>query len=669
MTAGAGKPTIVPMQNNLCRGVRMASDFLMALQGQGASHKNSLTNLQIELPAVVIGGGLTAIDAATELQAYYIVQVERVIERFERLKERIGEEAIWARLDPEERKTVRTWLGHACMVRAERAESAAAGREPDFARLVRAWGGVTILYRKRLLDAPAYRLNHEEVIKSLEEGIGFVECMSPATCRLDEFDHLESVECTRQALVDGKWKDTGETVNFPARAAIVAAGTNPNVMYEREHPGTFALDDRKGSFAMHRVVEQADGTRRLERAANGETGFFTSYEKNGRFVSFYGDAHPVYAGNVVKAMASALYGYREVARLFEDQVAGQDPADQAERENDWMRFARTLEDGLRPTVIDAIRLGSSIVEVIVRAPFAARNFRPGQFYRLQNYQDIAEVVDDAQLTMEALALTGAWTDPARGHISLIVLEMGGSSRLCSTLEPGEPIVLMGPTGTPTEIPSGETVLLAGGGLGNAVLFSIAAAMKAQGNQVIYFAGYKRAGDMFKRRYIEDACDIVVWSVDEGEPIPTRRSQDRTMVGNIVEAMKAYAQGNLGPAPIRLQDVDRLVCIGSDRMMNAVRAARHSVLGDVFRNEHVAVGSINSPMQCMLKAVCSQCLQRHVDPATGKESLVFSCVNQDQPLDSVDFAFLHARLRQNSAAEKLTALWLDHLFEQREVQAV
>jgi hypothetical protein len=90
---------------------------------------------------------------------------------------------------------------------------------------------------------------------------------------------------------------------------------------------------------------------------------------------------------------------------------------------------------------------------------------------------------------------------------------------------------------------------------------------------------------------------------------------------------------------------------------------------VLDPKHLAIGSINSPMQCMLKEVCSQCLQRHVDPVTGKESLVFSCFNQDQELECVDFKFLHQRLRQNSAAEKLTSLWLDHLFEQREVQVV
>ena len=668
IAAGAGRPTLVDMKNNLARGVRMASDFLMALQGQGAFRKNSLTNLQIELPAVIIGGGLTAIDTATELQAYYVTQVQKMQERFERLKVRIGEDAIWAGLDEEEKESLRTWLHHGRMVLAERAAAAAAGRPPDFARLVRSWGGVTIAYRKRLQDSPAYRLNHEEVIKSLEEGIGFAECMSPAECVLDEYNHVRALECNRMALVDGKWKDTGEKVVFPARAIMVAAGTNPNVVYEKEHPGTFVIDQNESCFAMHRAVETDNGIFKLEPVGPRETGFFTSYEQGGRFITFYGDAHPVYAGNVVKAMASAQHGYHEIVRLFANEVAEQEIEEQAERENAWVRFAEVLEDGLRAVVVDAIRLADRIVEVIVRAPLAARNFEPGQFYRLQNYEGTAEVVDGIRLTMEGLALTGAWTDPERGLISLIVLEMGGSSRLCAILQPGEEIVLMGPTGTPTEIPRGETVLLAGGGLGNAVLFSIAAGMKAAGNRVIYFAGYKQPRDLFKRRAIEEGCDVVVWSVDQGEAIRARRPQDRSIVGNIVQAMSRYASGELGEVTIRLDEVDRLIAIGSDRMMDAVRRARHDVLKGVLR-QHIAIGSINSPMQCMMKEVCSQCLQRQVDPETGKESLVFSCFNQDQKLDAVDFNFLSQRLRQNSAAEKLTSLWLDHLFEQREVQVV
>jgi hypothetical protein len=237
---------------------------------------------------------------------------------------------------------------------------------------------------------------------------------------------------------------------------------------------------------------------------------------------------------------------------------------------------------------------------------------------------------------------------------VIVLEMGGSSRLCALLKKDEPVVLMGPTGAPTDIPSGETVLLAGGGLGNAVLFSIARALKDNGCRVVYFAGYKKKADVFKRDEIEAGTDQVIWSVDAGEPIEPRRPQDLAFTGNIVQAMLWYASE---PRQFALRDVQRIIAIGSDGMMRAVKDARHGVLAPHLSPEHVGIGSINSPMQCMMKQVCAQCLQRHVDPATGKESFVFSCFNQDQQLDHVDFLNLRARLRQNTVLEKLSNLWL------------
>src|SRR5205814_7923797 len=103
-------------------------------------------------------------------------------------------------------------------------------------------------------------------------------------------------------------------------------------------------------------------------------------------------------------------------------------------------------------------------------------------------------------------------------LSMIALEMGVSSRLLAYLKPGEPVVVMGPTGTPTEIPHGEDVLLAGGGLGNAVLFSIAKALKANGNRVVYFAGYRKGEDLYKREEIEASTDQVIWSTDMGAEI-------------------------------------------------------------------------------------------------------------------------------------------------------
>lgn len=668
LCAGAGKPTLATMKNNLMRGVRLASDFLMGLQATGAYKANSLANLQLRLPAVVIGGGLTAIDTATEMQAYYVVQVEKTLDRYDRLVQKIGDAAIWAKVDEEEREIVETWLRHGRAIRAERSAAAAAGRAPDFNRLVRAWGGVTIVYRKRLQDSPAYRLNHEEVIKSLEEGIRFAERLNPVECIPDRHGAVAELRCEYQVLENGRWRNSGEFVTIPARAVMIAAGTHPNTTYEREHPGTFLPDD-KGEFYRAHTVQNEGGTKRLAPAGRGQIGFFTSYDNQGRYVSFFGDNHPHYAGNVVKAMASAKDGFPEIARVFQDEFTHLRPEDQAERERDFVLFSETLDKELTAEVVDALRLTHQIVEVVVRAPLAARNFRPGEFYRLQNYETYAEESDGIKLTMEGIALTGAWVDRERGLISLIVLEMGGSSRLCSLLEPGEKVVLMGPTGTPTEIPHNQTVVLVGGGLGNAVLFSIALALQENNCKVIYFAGYRTPTDLFKRQEIEKACDVVVWSTDRGPTITPARPQDRTFQGNIVEAMHAYGSGQLGEQHIPLAAAQRIIAIGSDRMMSAVKDALASRLRPLFPNQPTAIGSINSPMQCMMKEICAQCLQRHVDPVSKKESFVFSCFNQDQLLEAVDFANLNTRLRQNSAAEKLTSLWIDHLFAARLVQTV
>ena len=312
----------------------------------------------------------------------------------------------------------------------------------------------------------------------------------------------------------------------------------------------------------------------------------------------------------------------------------------------------------RPVVEDVIRLTPNILEIVVRAPIAARAFQPGQFYRLQNFESLAARTKDTVMGMEGLALTGASVDYEKGLLSTIVLEMGGSSDLCVLLKKGEPVVLMGPTGTPSETPGKETALLVGGGLGNAVLFSIGQKLRAEGSRVVYFAGYKKIIDRYKVEEIERAADIVVWCCDEAPGFTPGRSGDAAFVGNIVEAMAAYGNGLLGKPEIPLNTVDRVLAIGSDGMMRAVQQARHGVLKELLKPNHEAIGSNNSPMKCMMKEICAQCLQVHRDPLTGEETVVFSCFNQDQPLDKVDFGNLRTRLTQNGAQEKLTKLWID-----------
>lgn len=660
IATGAGKPTIVKMKNNLIRGIRKASDFLMALQLTGAAKKDSLANLMLQLPAIVIGGGLTAIDTTTEAFAYYPVQVEKFLDRYEESLRDFGEKKVMSMYDDEEKGIANTFIEHGKAIRAERKRAAEAGEEPNFVPLVRSWGGVTLCYRKTVNDSPAYRLNHEEVIKSLEEGIYYWEKLSPVEAIPNEYGAVKEMVFRKQGKdEDGKYTELDETITLPAKTVVVAAGTSPNVIYEREHPGTFQLDEWKQFFQTYKLGTTGE----LIKAENNETGFFTSYNENGKYITVYGDNHPRYAGNVVKAMASAKDGFKELIKIFKDDIKEEQDKTNKDKFN---QLIRKLDSEFL-AVVEAVNiLTPTIIEVVLKAPIQARKFHPGQFYRLQNYETTAAVIDGSKMMMEGLALTGAWVDKEKGLLSLIILEMWGSSRLCRHLKKGERVVVMGPTGEPTEIPKGETVLLAGGGLGNAVLFSVAKALKDNGNKVVYFAGYRNTSDVFKRDEVEEGTDQVIWSNDFGDTIVPRRPQDRAITANILQAMIAYAEGRLEPnegdKPLfDLKNINRIIAIGSDRMMKAVQEARFSTLKPFINPVHTAIASINSPMQCMMKEVCAQCLQRHVDPETGKESFVFTCFNQDQHMDKVDFNNLNSRLKNNSVLEKLTKFWMDHLF--------
>jgi NADPH-dependent glutamate synthase beta subunit-like oxidoreductase/NAD(P)H-flavin reductase len=649
LCAGAGKPTILDLPNGLAKGVRTASDFLMSLQLTGAAKPDSIANMQLRLPVVVVGGGLTAIDTATESAAYYPLQVEKFLSRFESLCQASGEATVRARWSPDDAAIADEFIRHGRALRAERAAARHEGRPARVAELLRGWGGITIAYRKRLVDSPSYTLNHEEVAKALEEGIEFAENLTPAAVQVDEHGHARALTVTARATA----ADGGEqslTLELPARTILVAAGTQPNTVAAREDPSHFRLDGR-----YFQAVDELGQAVKPERSAKpGAVCVLMSRQPDGRFVSFFGDLHPSFFGNVVKAMGSAKRGYPVLSQV----LAQVQPASGLDRD----AFFSTLDEALRAVVREVIRLTPNIVEVVVHAPQAARNFQPGQFYRLQNYESLAAVAQGTRLAMEGLALTGAWVDRQRGLVSTIVLEMGGSSDLCARLAPGEPVVLMGPTGAPTETPGGETVVLVGGGLGNAVLFSIGQALRRAGSRVLYFAGYKKMIDRYKVEEIEAASDVVVWCCDEEPGFPPGRPDDRSFVGNIVQAMRSYAEGALGEQAIAFAQCDRIVAIGSDRMMAAVAAARHGVLRPHLKPHHFAVGSINSPMQCMMKEICAQCLQPQVDPVTGERSVVFSCFNQDQSLDRVDFPALAARLGQNAVQEKLTAQWIGHCLE-------
>src|SRR5262249_24278228 len=134
------------------------------------------------------------------------------------------------------------------------------------------------------------------------------------------------------------------------------------------------------------------------------------------------------------------------------------------------------------------------------------------------------------------------------------------------------------------------------------------------------------------------------------------------VGNIVEAIEAYGRGALGPAAISLSAVDRIIAIGSGGIMGAVAAGRQGGFESHFPPGPRADATVKSPMPCEVKENLAASLQRHRDPVSGTETVVFSCFNQDQEMDRVDFRTLRRRLSQNGVQEKLTKLWVDRCLQ-------
>ncbi len=430
-------------------------------------------------------------------------------------------------------------------------------------------GKVTICYRKTIKESPAYFLNHEEIEHAMAIGVKFEESLLPRTIHKDKYNHVESIE-----FVGNK--------KILAKSILMAVGTTENDFQD---------------------IDELDKT---------DSNIFKNKDRK---ISYFGDCNREYAGSVVKAFASAKNGYRKISNSLT------------------IKLPKTLDfidNQLKSYVRRVNVLSDNIVEIIVHSPLCAKNFKPGQFFKLQNYSD------DISKTMEPLALTGSQVNKENGLISLIVLEIGASSRLCRHLKEGEEIVLMGPTGSPTEIISNQNIVLIGGGLGNATLVPIAKELKKNRCNITYFAGYKKSKDRFYPKRIEEFANQVIWACDN-QRLNINRNNDLSIKGNIIDGI-LYAK-NIGI----IDNIGRVICIGSNHMMNAINARKTELFGNALM-----ICSINPPMQCMMKGICGQCIQK----TKNEKGYIFSCICQDQNCDIIDFDVLHDRLQQNSLLEKI-----------------
>lgn len=666
IAVGAGLPKALPIPGSMAPGMRQANDFLMALQLTGAAKKNSLANLQVRLPAVIIGGGLTGIDTATEVQAYYIVQVEKIAQQYQTLAQTLGEARLREQFDEKNLEILDEFLAHAQQIKKERQIAAQENRAPNFISLLRNWGGVTIAYRRLLRESPAYLRNHEEVIKALEEGIYYAEGLAPKAVRTDQYGHVQAlVSESRFYDEKGEWVMSDEEHILPARSIFVATGAAPNVAYEFEHQGTFIK--KNGIYETYNAGGELKHLPFEHHIKIPDFGAFTSYHLKDKRVSFLGDTHPIFHGSVVKAIASAKRIYPEIVKILGERIHA------IGNDKEYQIFASNIHTQFTTHITKIIRHTSSVVELEVHAPLAAHNYRPGHFYRVQNFETYAQQVNGTLLQTEATALLASKVDKDAGKISFMVLEHGVSARLFATLREKDPIAVMGPTGVRTKIPKEpQIILILGGRLSAAQLLAVGPAMRSAGNKVLYFGGFKTAKEIFCQKELESAADKIIWVTQHGELVKTNRPQDHSVSGDLISALTRYAMGaiDIGNAEIPLQQIDRVLLIGKFPFLRAIHTARNTVLKDYFVKNPEWIASVYGPMQCMLKGVCAQCLVWQSDPATGKRTkAVFACSWHDQPFELVDIDNLAERLAQNQMQETLSNLWLDYLFSHDAVRRV
>lgn len=663
VAVGAGLPKTLSIPGSLAPGMRQANDFLMALQLGNAAKKNSLSNLQVRLPAVVIGGGLTGVDTATEVQAYYITQVEKILARYEELVRVYSETKILSELDLPSQEILNEYLNHGHAVREEREKAKTQGKHPNFIKLIQQWGGVTIIYRRSMQESPAYINNHEELKKAFEEGIYYLEGLEPAAVDLNAAGHSDTLICRRRTRNENnEWLTGTEEVQLPARSIFVATGTQPNIAYEFEHRGTFT---RLGLHYQH--YEDEDGeliiSPGVQHSKEPNFGPFTSYKKNDYRVSLIGDSHPVFHGNVVKAIASGLRTYPKIVDVLKAKLG------KPGKMQEYKQFAEQMRELFSAEIMQVERRAHNVVELVIKAPLAMKHFKPGQFYRLQNFETHAQQLHGTLLQLEPLALIAAGSDSEQGTLRFIVIEAGASSKLCSLLRPGEPVSLMGPAGVRYKIAEGhETVLIMGNALSIPLVLSYGPTLRAAGSRLIYVGAFKNKEEFaYCQQALENAADLIIWATEKEEDFKPSRPQDYAVSGACLESLHRYAQGKLAPGKtqpeILLNDVDRIYLIGGSELLRGFQAARHSYLKNYLSKDPKVLGSVYSHMQCMLKGVCAQCLQWQVDPETGlRTKAVFACSWPDQPLEIIDIEHIDARLTQNRLHEHLTELWVDYLFE-------
>ena len=156
-------------------------------------------------------------------------------------------------------------------------------------------------------------------------------------------------------------------------------------------------------------------------------------------------------------------------------------------------------------IIHAEFLAPGIKRFVIEAPRIARKQKPGQFVILRIYEE-----------GERIPVTIENSDPEKGTINIVVQSAGKTTNLLNSLETGDSILdVVGPLGKPSEIRNYGTTVVVGGGVGTAMAYPTAAALKRAGNRVISIVGARNKELVILEKEMRAVSDALLITTDDG----------------------------------------------------------------------------------------------------------------------------------------------------------
>ncbi len=150
-------------------------------------------------------------------------------------------------------------------------------------------------------------------------------------------------------------------------------------------------------------------------------------------------------------------------------------------------------------------LATGIKRFELDAPEIAWRAQPGQFVVLRVNEE-----------GERIPLTVADTRPEEGVLVIVFQEVGKSTALLGTLEPGDAIMdLIGPLGKPTEIERFGTVVCVAGGVGTPEIYPVTRALRQAGNKVISIIGFRNKDLILMEEEMRRVSDELIVATDDG----------------------------------------------------------------------------------------------------------------------------------------------------------